>query len=82
MSLSWYSLLYLVGKFLQWLNPSTSSTVDTLVNGALLSKFYIETYDILEKTTNNNYQWPSIKQGTIRRIVEVHNIDALTTLST
>lgn len=51
--------------------------IDASTNKALLSKSYNETYDILERIANNNYQWPSIKQGTTR----VHNVDALTPLS-
>ena len=44
--------------------------VDALVNGTLLSKFYNEAYEILERNANNNYQWAG-----------VHNVDALTVLS-
>ena len=67
--------------FYNWLNPSTRLIVDASVNRALLSKSYIEAYEILERIANNNYQWPSIRQPTARGAAWVHNIDAITTLS-
>ena len=67
--------------FYNGLNPSIRLMVDASTNGALLSKSYNEAYEILERITNNNYQWPSTRQATTRRTAGVHNIDALTTLS-
>ena len=55
--------------------------VDASANGALLSKSYNEAYEILERITNNNYQWPSSRQVAVRGTVGVHNADALTALS-
>ena len=55
--------------------------VDASANEVLLSKSYTEAYEILERIANNNYQWPSVRQPTIRGSVEVHNIDAITVLS-
>ena len=52
--------------------------VDASVNGALLSKSYTEAYEILERITNDNYQWPLTRQPVARW---VHNIDAITDLS-
>ena len=60
--------------FYNVLNPSTS-------NGALLSKSYNKTYEILETIANNNYQWPSTRQAAVRGTTRVYNIDALTTMS-
>ena len=54
--------------------------VDASANRALLSKYYTEAYEILERIANNNYQWPSIRQTIARGAVWVHNIDAITTL--
>ena len=51
-------------------------------NGALLSKSYTEAYEILERIANNNYQWPSTRQPATRGAIGVHNIDAITVLST
>lgn len=50
--------------------------IDTSANRALLSKFYNEAYDI-----NNNYQWPSTKQATVKRAKKIHNADVLRALS-
>ena len=55
--------------------------VDASANGALLSKSYTEAYEILERITNNNYQWPSARQPAVRGSAGVHNIDAITALS-
>ncbi|XP_024035580.1 uncharacterized protein LOC112096382 [Citrus clementina] len=54
--------------------------VDASANGAMLSKFYTEAYEILERIANNNYQWPSATQPVVRGSVGVHNIDAITAL--
>ncbi|KAH9685728.1 hypothetical protein KPL70_014067 [Citrus sinensis] len=67
--------------FYNGLNPSTRLMVDALTNGALLSKSYIKAYEILERIVNNNYQWPSTRQTTVRGAMGVHNIDAITALS-
>lgn len=48
--------------------------VDALANEALLSKFYNEAYNILEKTSNNNYQWSYTKQVIVRGTVEFNNV--------
>ena len=55
--------------------------VDASANGALLSKSYTEAYEILERTANNNYQWPSTRQTAARGAAGEHNIDAITALS-
>ncbi|KAH9697932.1 hypothetical protein KPL71_023814 [Citrus sinensis] len=68
--------------FYNGLNPSTRLMVDASANGALLSKSYIEVCEILERIANNNYQWPSARQSAARRSAGVHNIDAITALST
>ncbi|KAH9697048.1 hypothetical protein KPL71_023441 [Citrus sinensis] len=67
--------------FYNGLNLSTRLMVDASANGALLSKSYTEAYEILERITNNNYQWPSTRQPAARGSVGVHNIDAITALS-
>ncbi|KAH9770018.1 hypothetical protein KPL71_012225 [Citrus sinensis] len=67
--------------FYNGLNPSTRLMVDASANGALLSKSYIEAYEILEGIANNNYQWPLARQPAARGSTGVHNIDAITALS-
>ncbi|KAH9718247.1 hypothetical protein KPL71_022145 [Citrus sinensis] len=56
--------------------------VNASANGALLSKSYIEAYEILERIANKNYQWPSARQPAVRGSAGLHNIDAITALST
>lgn len=55
--------------------------VDASANGALLSKFYNDSYDILEMIAFNSYQWPSTRQVIVEGAIKVHNIDVLTALS-
>ena len=45
--------------------------MDASVNGTLLFKSYNEAYEILERIANSNHHWAG-----------VHNVDALTVLST
>ncbi|KAH9716271.1 hypothetical protein KPL71_021404 [Citrus sinensis] len=59
--------------FYNGLNPSTRLMVDTSANGALLSKFYTEAYEILERIANNNYQWPSTRQPTTKGAAMEYN---------
>ena len=66
--------------FYNGLNSSTRLMVDASANGALFSKSYNETYEILERIANNNYQWPSTRQAAARETVGVHNVNALTAL--
>ncbi|KAH9716568.1 hypothetical protein KPL71_021504 [Citrus sinensis] len=68
--------------FYNGLNLSTRLMVDALANGALLSKSYTEAYEILERIANNNYQWLLTRQTVARGAAGVHNIDAITALST
>ena len=55
--------------------------VNASANRALLSKYYTEAYEVLEKIANNNYQWPSIRQTIVRGAAGVYNIDAIMALS-
>ena len=59
----------------------TMLMVDVSANGALLSKSYTETYEILERIANNNYQCPSARQPAARGSAGVHSINAITALS-
>ncbi|KAM6559604.1 uncharacterized protein LOC115712327 [Cannabis sativa] len=45
--------------FYNSLNAHTRMVVDASANGALLAKSYNEVYDIIERISNNNYQWPT-----------------------
>ena len=52
--------------FYNWLNLCTRLMVDASANRAMLSKSYTESYEILERIANNNYQWPSSRQPVAR----------------
>ncbi|KAA3461920.1 hypothetical protein EPI10_028454 [Gossypium australe] len=51
------SALIMLETFYNCLNTYTRMVVDASVNGALLLKSYNEAYEILERISNNNYQW-------------------------
>ena len=67
--------------FYNGLNAQTRSMVDASANGALLMKSYNEAYEILERMSNNNYQWPTERVATGRRVAGVHEVDAVTALT-
>ncbi|KAA3466311.1 reverse transcriptase [Gossypium australe] len=55
--------------------------INASVNGALLSKSYNEAYEIIERITSNKYQRPTSRAATGRRVVGLHEVDALTFLT-
>ncbi|KAA3461638.1 hypothetical protein EPI10_028193 [Gossypium australe] len=59
------------------LNAHTRMIVDTLENGAFLSKSYNEVYEIIKRISSNNYQWPTNRVASGRRVVGVHEVDAI-----
>lgn len=61
--------------FYNGLNAHTGMVVDALANGALLTKSYNKEYGILERISNNNYQWPNTTTLTRRRVTRVHEVD-------
>ena len=79
-----HGILYCIQleTFYNGLNPCTRLMVDASGNEALLSKSYNEAYAILKRIAKKNYQWPSVKQVVARGTTRVHNVDALTTMST
>ncbi|KAA3487293.1 Retrotransposon gag protein [Gossypium australe] len=80
-SSSWIPHCIQLEMFYNGLNAQTRLVVDASANGALLSKSYNEAYEIIERIANNNYQW-STSQATLgRRVVGVHEVDSLTSLS-
>ncbi|XP_062114377.1 uncharacterized protein LOC133825458 [Humulus lupulus] len=67
--------------FYNGLNAHTRMVVDASVNGALLAKSYNESYEILERISNNNYQWPTSTLSTGRKVPGIHDVDAITSLA-
>ncbi|XP_062104022.1 uncharacterized protein LOC133815169 [Humulus lupulus] len=66
--------------FYNGLNAHTRMVVDASANRALLAKSYNEAYEILERISNNNYQWPTSRLSTGRKVAGIHDVDAITSL--
>ena len=49
--------------FYSGLNIATKKMVDASANGAISSKTYNETYEILERLTFTNYQWADVRSN-------------------
>ncbi|XP_062100995.1 uncharacterized protein LOC133806916 [Humulus lupulus] len=67
--------------FYNSLNAHTIMVVDASANGALLVKSYNEAYEILERISNNNYQWPTSRLSIGRKVAGIHDVDAITSLA-
>ncbi|XP_062085597.1 uncharacterized protein LOC133791695 [Humulus lupulus] len=67
--------------FYNVLNASTRMVLDASTNGAILSKSYNEAYEILERIDNNNYQWSNVRAPSRRKVVGIHEVDALSDLT-
>ncbi|KAA3461652.1 aspartic proteinase CDR1-like [Gossypium australe] len=67
--------------FYNGLNAHTRMAVGASINGTLLDKWYNEAYKILESIANNDYQYPTIRVGTGRRVAGVVELDAITSLT-
>ncbi|XP_062103056.1 uncharacterized protein LOC133814058 [Humulus lupulus] len=67
--------------FYNGLNAHTRMVVDASGNGALLAKSYNEEYEILERISNKNYQWPTSRFSTGKKVADIHNVDAITSLA-
>ncbi|KAA3473879.1 Retrotransposon gag protein [Gossypium australe] len=64
--------------FYNGLNTHTRFVVDAYASGDLLLKTYNEAYEIIERIACNNYQWPTNQAASGRRVLGVHELDALT----
>ncbi|KAJ4705116.1 Retrotransposon gag protein [Melia azedarach] len=67
--------------FYNGLNAYTRMVVDASANGAILAKSYNEAYEILERISNNNYQWPTTRASIGRKVTGIHEVEALTSLA-
>ncbi|KAL5583489.1 hypothetical protein UlMin_015931 [Ulmus minor] len=67
--------------FYNGLNAQTRTIVDAASNGALMSKTYNEAYALLERMASNNYQWPTERVPSGRRIAGVHEVSEITSLT-
>ncbi|KAA3466408.1 pentatricopeptide repeat-containing protein chloroplastic-like [Gossypium australe] len=67
--------------FYNGLNVHTRMVVDASANGTLLDKSYNETYEILERIANNDYQYPTMRVRTSRRVAGTVELNAITLLT-
>ncbi|KAJ4724778.1 Retrotransposon gag protein [Melia azedarach] len=70
-----------IETFYNGLNAHTRMVVDASANGAILAKSDNEAYEILERISNNNYQWPTTRASTGRKMAGIHEVEALTSLA-
>ncbi|KAA3487524.1 protein FAR1-RELATED SEQUENCE 5-like [Gossypium australe] len=54
--------------------------VDASANGTLLDKSYNEAHEILERIANNDYQYPTTRVRTGRKVAGTMELDAITSL--
>lgn len=67
--------------FYNGLNANTRMIIDVFTNRAILAKTYNEAYDIIERIENNNYQWPTNRISSGKKVPGVLELDALTAIS-
>ncbi|KAA3480865.1 retrotransposon gag protein [Gossypium australe] len=66
--------------FYNGLNTHTRMVVDAFANRTLLDKSYAKAYEILERIANNDYQYPTTRVGTGRRVAGAMELDVITSL--
>ncbi|XP_024021730.1 uncharacterized protein LOC112091702 [Morus notabilis] len=69
-----------IETFYNGLNGQTRTIVDAAARGVILAKSYNEAYEILERMTNSNYQWPTERLNA-RKASGIHEVDAITAFS-
>ncbi|XP_062085900.1 uncharacterized protein LOC133792007 [Humulus lupulus] len=70
-----------IETFYNSLNTHTRMVVDASANEAFRDKSYNKAYEILEIISNNNYQWPTSRLSTGRKVSGIHDVDAITSLA-
>ena len=68
--------------FYNGMNTHTRTVVYASNNGTLLDKSYNEAYEILEKITNNDYQYSIARVGTSKKVVSTMELDAIISFTT
>ncbi|XP_062104109.1 uncharacterized protein LOC133815270 [Humulus lupulus] len=71
----------LVHNFYNGLCGTTRTIIDAAARGVFMSKSANEANEILEEMANNNYQWTSERSGSNKKVVGVHELDAITALT-
>ena len=76
-----YQDWFQIQLFYNGLNGQTMTIVDATANGTLLSKTKDKAHRLLEEMSANNYQW-SDKWSTAKKVVGIHEVDPIVSLST
>ncbi|XP_062085254.1 uncharacterized protein LOC133791343 [Humulus lupulus] len=71
----------LVHKFYNGLCGTTCTIIDAAAGGAFMRKSANEAYELLEEMATNNYQWPSERAGSNKKVVGVHELDTIIALT-
>ncbi|XP_062105799.1 uncharacterized protein LOC133817326 [Humulus lupulus] len=74
--------LMLVHNFYNGLCGTTRAIIDAASGGAFMSKSDTEAHEFLEDMAMNNHQWSDKRATNNRKGVGVHELDAITTLTT
>ncbi|XP_062103005.1 uncharacterized protein LOC133814000 [Humulus lupulus] len=72
----------LVHNFYNGLCGITRTIIDAAAGGAFMSKSANEAYELLEEMATNNHKWPSERAGSNKKVAGVHELDAITALTT
>jgi len=66
-----------VQTFYERITQAIRPMIDVVAGGTLINKTEDEVYNLIEKMTLDNIQWPN-KHGQPKRVVGKFNVDALT----
>ncbi|XP_062103933.1 uncharacterized protein LOC133815062 [Humulus lupulus] len=72
----------LVHNFYNGLCGTTQTIIDAAAGGAFMSKSANEAYEMLEDVATNNHQWFDERSSGVRKAAGVHELDAITALTT
>ncbi|XP_062094019.1 uncharacterized protein LOC133800057 [Humulus lupulus] len=71
----------MVHNFYNGLCGTTRTIIDTAAGGAFMSKSVNEAYELLEDMTTNNHQWSNERSTSVRKVIGVHELEAITALT-
>ena len=67
--------------FYNGLLPPTRLMLDASTRGALLNQSYAEAYDLIESIASNNYQWPTSRFNSTKKVAGVHELNDVSALT-
>ncbi|XP_062106297.1 uncharacterized protein LOC133817724 [Humulus lupulus] len=71
----------LVHNFYNELCDTTRTIIDVAAGGAFMNKSANEAYELQEDMATNNHQWSDERSSGVRKVVGVHELDAITALT-